>query len=111
MQENKNKANENQAEELDINHLMQIRRDKLAELKKDKQEETQEEVTVPELRNKTVEEAKKELKEIGLELEIKQEVENELENEINTKEKVIIEQVPKPEVKIRSGNKVTVEIE
>ena len=81
------------------------------ELKKDKQEETQEEVTVPELRNKTVEEAKKELKEIGLELEIKQEVENELENEINTKEKVIIEQVPKPEVKIRSGNKVTVEIE
>ena len=78
---------------------------------KDKQEETQEEVTVPELRNKTVEEAKKELKEIGLELEIKQEVENELENEINTKEKVIIEQVPKPEVKIRSGNKVTVEIE
>ncbi len=32
MQENKNKANENQAEELDINHLMQIRRDKLAEL-------------------------------------------------------------------------------
>ena len=32
MQENKNKANENQTEELDINHLMQIRRDKLAEL-------------------------------------------------------------------------------
>ena len=32
MQENKNQANENQAEELDINHLMQIRRDKLAEL-------------------------------------------------------------------------------
>ncbi len=32
MQENKNKANENQAEELDINHLMQIRREKLAEL-------------------------------------------------------------------------------
>ena len=32
MQKNKNKANENQTEELDINHLMQIRRDKLAEL-------------------------------------------------------------------------------
>ncbi len=32
MQENKNKVNENQTEELDINHLMQIRRDKLAEL-------------------------------------------------------------------------------
>ena len=32
MQENQNKANENQTEELDINHLMQIRRDKLAEL-------------------------------------------------------------------------------
>ena len=32
MQENKNKANENQTEELDMNHLMQIRRDKLAEL-------------------------------------------------------------------------------
>ena len=32
MQENKNKANENQVEELDINHLMQIRRDKLEEL-------------------------------------------------------------------------------
>ena len=35
MQENKNKANENQAEELDINHLMQIRRDKLAELQEE----------------------------------------------------------------------------
>ena len=32
MQENKNKANKNQTEELDMNHLMQIRRDKLAEL-------------------------------------------------------------------------------
>ena len=32
MQENKNKANENQTEELDMNHLMQIRREKLAEL-------------------------------------------------------------------------------
>ena len=32
MQENKNNANENQTEELDINHLMQIRRDKLKEL-------------------------------------------------------------------------------
>ena len=32
MQENKNKTNENQTEELDINHLMQIRRDKLADL-------------------------------------------------------------------------------
>ncbi len=32
MQENQNKANENQTEELDINHLMQIRRDKLTEL-------------------------------------------------------------------------------
>ena len=32
MQENKNKANENQTEELDVNHLMQIRRDKLEEL-------------------------------------------------------------------------------
>lgn len=31
MQENKNENN-NQVEELDINHLMQIRRDKLAEL-------------------------------------------------------------------------------
>ena len=32
MQENQNKAIENQTEELDINHLMQIRRDKLTEL-------------------------------------------------------------------------------
>ncbi len=32
MQENKNKANENQTEELDMNHLMQIRREKLVEL-------------------------------------------------------------------------------
>lgn len=33
MQENKNQNNE--AEELDINHLMQIRRDKLAELQQE----------------------------------------------------------------------------
>ena len=32
MQENKNNQNANQAEEMDINHLMQIRRDKLKEL-------------------------------------------------------------------------------
>ena len=32
MQENQNKQNTNQTEEQDINHLMQIRRDKLAEL-------------------------------------------------------------------------------
>ena len=33
MTENKNHANENQAEELDMNHLMQIRREKLDELR------------------------------------------------------------------------------
>ncbi len=32
MSENKNNVNQNQTEELDMNHLMQIRRDKLAEL-------------------------------------------------------------------------------
>ena len=32
MQENQNKNQNNEQEELDINHLMQIRRDKLKEL-------------------------------------------------------------------------------
>ena len=62
------------------------------EIKKDneKEEDIIKEVEVPELREKTIKEAKKILKENGLELILKQET----EEDVN--ERVIVEQIPKP---------------
>lgn len=65
------------------------------EVKKDNQteEDVLEEVEIPELRDKTIKEAKSILKDLGLELTLKEETEEDI------KEKVIIEQLPKPRSK------------
>lgn len=56
----------------------------------EKEEDIIKEIEVPELREKTIKEAKSILKEQGLELVIKQETEE------NINDKIIIEQMPKP---------------
>ena len=60
---------------------------------------------MPEIRNKTVEEAKKILKEYDLELEINNQAED-----TNEKECIIKEQIPKPGIKIKKDTKVYVDI-
>ena len=77
------------------------------ELQQDKEtEETpKEEVEMPEIRNKTVKEAKQILKEIGLELEI-----NNSTEEINEEEEYVKEQIPKPGIKITKETKVYIDI-
>lgn len=64
------------------------------ELKKDneKEEEIIEEVEVPEIRNLNLKEAKKILKEMGLEITLKVE----LEKDIKEEEVMIKDQLPKP---------------
>lgn len=75
------------------------------ELKKDKEteEDLKQTVIVPDLRNKTISEAKKELKELDLELEIEAE-------EYNS-ENIITEQIPKPGIQLKQGAKIICEIE
>ena len=65
------------------------------EVKKDNQteEDVLEEVEIPELRDKTIKEAKSILKDLGLELTLKEETEEDI------KEKIIMEQLPKPRSK------------
>lgn len=76
-------------------------------LQQDKeQEEEKQSITVPELRNLTVEEAEKIVKELGLSVQIQ----NAEEKEMNKKETVIKEQVPKPGISIESGGTIYVEI-
>ena len=77
------------------------------ELQEDKEneEEQKEEVEMPEIRNKTIEEAKKILKEYDLELEISNET-----DDISEKEAIIKEQIPKPGIKIKKEAKVFVDI-
>lgn len=58
--------------------------------------------TVPEIRNKTIKEAKKILKEIGLQLEA-----NNIEVNEDT---IIVEQTPKPGININTGGKIYIEI-
>lgn len=79
------------------------------ELQKDNEEESEkrQEVEVPEIRNKTILEAEKQLKEMGLELQINNIDEN---SEINKSETIIVEQTPKPGIKILNGAKVYVDI-
>lgn len=77
------------------------------ELQKDKKdEEIIEEIQVPEIREMKVQEAKKVLKEIGLELEIS----TQIEENTNFQECYIKEQIPKPGIKINKGSKVSIEI-
>lgn len=76
------------------------------ELKQDKEiEENLEEVETPELRNKTVKEAKQILKELGLSLEI-----NNMQEEIEENEIYVKEQIPKPGIKITKERKVYIDI-
>ena len=72
---------------------------------KESEEEQKEEVEMPEIRNKTIEEAKKILKEYDLELEISNETED-----ISEEEAIIKEQIPKPGIKIKKEAKVFVDI-
>ncbi len=65
-----------------------------------------EEVEVPELRNRNVKEAKKVLKEVGLEIETNIEITKEMKEE----ELIIKEQLPKPGIKVKKGSKISVEI-
>lgn len=75
------------------------------ELKKDKPDEDEvKEVIVPEIRNMSVKDAEKKLKEVELELQFTTN-----EEEID-KEKIIVEQIPKPGISIKSGKKVIAEI-
>ena len=77
------------------------------ELKQDKETEEaeKEEVEMPEIRNKTVKEAREILKELGLELEI-----NNLTEEMNENETYVKEQIPKPGIKITKETKVYIDI-
>lgn len=78
------------------------------ELQKDKQEETENlpEVEVPEIRNINVKEAKKMLKEVGLEISLNVEISSDMKEE----ELIIKEQLPKPGIKVKQGSKINVEI-
>ncbi len=78
------------------------------ELSKDNQEpeEVVEEVEVPEIRDLNVKEAKKKLKEEGLEISLPAE----LEKEVKEEEIIIKEQLPKPGIKVKQGSKISVEI-
>ena len=77
------------------------------EMKKDKEteEDLKQDVIVPDLRNKTIKETKKELQELELELEIETELEE------YDSESVIIEQIPKPGIKLKQGAKIICEIQ
>lgn len=78
------------------------------ELQKDKQEEIEkiEEVTVPEIRETNLKEAKKVLNEIGLELETNIEITQDMKPE----EIIIKEQLPKPGINVKKGSKINVEL-
>ena len=76
------------------------------ETNKDKKEEIEilEEIEIPELRDKTIKEAKSILKEIGLKLNV-----NANEEQI-TDDMIIKEQIPKPSVKVLKGSKIEIYI-
>lgn len=78
------------------------------ELQKDNQneEEVLEEVEVPEIRDMNFSDAKKALKEVGLEIQTNIEITEEMKLE----EIIIKEQTPKPGIKVKKGSKVNVEI-
>lgn len=78
------------------------------ELQKDKEEEidNQEEVEVPEIRDMNYTDAKKTLKEVGLEIETN----IELTENIKIEEIIIKEQTPRPGIKVNKGSKISVDI-
>ena len=73
----------------------------------EKEEDIKQEITVPDIRNMSIKDAKKQLKDIGLELEIKNKDELQV---IKESETIIKEQIPKPGIIINSGNKIICEI-
>lgn len=76
------------------------------ELKKDKEteEDSKESVIVPNLTNKTIGEAKKELNKLQLELTI------ETKSQEYNSESIITKQIPKPGIELKQGGKVICEI-
>ncbi len=78
------------------------------ELQKDNQEQIEEteEVEVPEIREMSIKDAKKVLKEIGLEIETNIEITSDMKEE----DLIIKEQLPKPGIKVKTGSKISVEI-
>ncbi len=72
------------------------------EINKDNSEEAQliKSVSVPDIRNMTIQDAKKALKEIGLEITL------DTEDEIIEKDYIITDQIPKPGIMINSGANV-----
>lgn len=78
------------------------------ELNKDKEEESQiiEEVEVPEIREMNLLDAKKTLKESGLEIQTN----IELTEEMKQGEIIIKEQTPKPGIKVKKGSKISVDV-
>ena len=77
---------------------LEINKDNLAD------EDKKEEVEVPNIVGNTVEEAKKKLKEVGLEIDLN------VEEKIDEKQVKIKEQLPKAGIKIYKGTKVIVSI-
>ena len=78
------------------------------ELTKDNTQTTEqiEEVEVPEIRNLNLKDAKKALKEVGLDINLQLELaENAKEEDI-----IIKEQSPKPGIKVNKGSKINIEI-
>jgi stage V sporulation protein D (sporulation-specific penicillin-binding protein) len=78
------------------------------ELQQDNEEQIEvvEEVEVPEIRNLNIKEARKALKDVGLELEIT----TELGENVKEEDIIIKEQLPKPGIKVKKGSKISVEI-
>ena len=79
------------------------------ELKKENEQETdiKKDVTVPDIRNLSIKDAKKQLKDIGLELQINNKDQS---IQINENKTTIKEQTPKPGISINNGSVVICEI-
>lgn len=73
-------------------------------IKKDNEQEERADVVTPNLIGMSIKDAKKLLKDIGLEIKIS----NQEEEDIN--DKIITEQIPKSEIKVKSGNSIIVKI-
>ena len=75
------------------------------EVEKDNEEEVIENVEIPEVRDLTLDEAIKTLKDSGLEYEINVE-----EKDINKKEVVVKNQFPLPGIKVINGSTIELEV-
>ena len=73
--------------------------------KQESEEEQRNVVEVPEVRGRSLKDAEKTLKEVGLEMKF------ETQNEIDKEQTIIKEQMPKPGLKVMSGSKIEVYID